>query len=274
MPEQSAEEVSGMTASAAAPVRNPMTLIDSPPSPALDPRSRRRRGSRKPPAASPAIDPEARRSEERRRARIVRTKDGLTYREMTFLRYYLDVTNERTCMNATRSGLAAGIARPPHAAHVEGSKLRKRAAVQAAIRKALAPAELKWQQVLRRLNALSHADIGDVLWWDEKSIHLRPFEDVPEDARRPRGRVTGRAGPALPGGPADPGPRPRSGRRRPALPTPAGRATLQPARDSARRGPGGSGRCPETMLCAAFYEVADPVTSSCRFSFELRGRVS
>src|SRR5262249_27922030 len=116
-----------MTESAAEPVRAPMTL--APPSPAPTPKSRRRRGSPTPPAASPGMDPEGQRAEVRQRARIVRTKDGLTYREMTFLRYFLDLTNERTCWNTTQSGLAAGIARTPHAAHVEGSKLLRRPAV-------------------------------------------------------------------------------------------------------------------------------------------------
>jgi hypothetical protein len=170
-----------MIEDAATPARTPATLIDSPPPAAVIPKSRR--GSPTPAAASPVTQPEPAETKVRQRARIVRTKDGLTYREMSFLRYYLDLTNARTRMNATQAGLAAGIARTPHAAHVEGSKLLRRPAVKAAIRKALAPAELEWQQVQRRLNALINADIGDVLWWDEESIHLRPFEDVPEEAR-------------------------------------------------------------------------------------------
>ena len=42
---------------------------------------------------------------------------------------------------------------------------------------------LSWEQSMRRINAGIASDISDVLWWDEESIHLRPFEDVPEEAR-------------------------------------------------------------------------------------------
>ena len=42
---------------------------------------------------------------------------------------------------------------------------------------------LSWEQSMRRVNAGIASDISDVLWWDEESIHLRPFEDVLEEAR-------------------------------------------------------------------------------------------
>jgi hypothetical protein len=42
---------------------------------------------------------------------------------------------------------------------------------------------LAWEQVTRRLNAMITTSISDVLWWDEEAVHLRPFEEIPEEVR-------------------------------------------------------------------------------------------
>jgi len=55
--------------------------------------------------------------------------------------------------------------------------------VQAAIRKTSADLGLAWEQVQRRLNAMITTSISDVLWWDEEQVHLRPFEEIPEEVR-------------------------------------------------------------------------------------------
>ena len=48
--------------------------------------------------------------------------------------------------------------------------------------------DLRRQGDLRELPALSCSlmittSISDVLWWDEEQVHLRPFEEIPEEVR-------------------------------------------------------------------------------------------
>jgi hypothetical protein len=95
----------------------------------------------------------------------------------------MDMSNPKTCWNIQQSAFKAGIGRTLNAAHVEGCKLLQNPTVQTAIRKQGEDLGLAWEQVTRRLNAMITTSISDVLWWDEEAVHLRPFEEIPEEVR-------------------------------------------------------------------------------------------
>jgi terminase small subunit-like protein len=129
------------------------------------------------------IDEKLRAPTKRERLARARTKDSLTLKELTFLAAFTNTSNPTTCGNITRSALKAGIGRSPRVAAVEGLKTLRKPRVQAALTKIMTRAGASWEQATQRLWAQALSDIGQVMTWDADTILLRPFEDIPDEAR-------------------------------------------------------------------------------------------